>query len=119
IEIKGQQVASVEVIRPLKLLDLRGSGAMRAGSVSALAKVSDRLLSQEWSRFFYERVDLYGKLDGLIFYNAHNDEEAIALSERTKDGLSCPNTEVMALDDLQLRSAIQQAARDDHLVFGF
>jgi hypothetical protein len=119
IEIKGQQVASVEVIRPLRLLDLRGSGAMRAGSVSALAKVSDRLLSREWSRFFYERVDIYGKLDGLIFYNAHNDEEAIALYERATSGLSCPDDEVMALNDPQLRSAIQQAARDNHLIFGF
>jgi hypothetical protein len=119
IEIKGQQVASMEVIRPLKLLDLRGSGAMKAGSVSALAKVSDRLLSQEWSRFFYERVDLYDQLDGLIFYNAHNDEEAIALYERASRGLSCPDGEVMALDDPQLRPAIQQAAKDNHLIFGF
>lgn len=119
IEIKGQQVASVEVIRPLKLLDLRGSGAMKAGSVSALAKVSERLLSQEWSRFFYERVDLYGKLDGLIFYNAHNDEEAIALYERASSGLSCPDDEVMVLGDPQLRPAIQQAARENHLIFGF
>ena len=119
IEIKGQQVASVEVIRPLRLLDLRGSGAMRAGSVAALAKVSDRRLSQEWSRFFYERVDLYGKLDGLIFYNAHNDEEAIALYERASSGLSCPDAEIMALNDPQLRTAIQQAARDNHLIFGY
>jgi len=116
IEIKGQQVAFVEVIRPLKLLDLRDSGAMRAGSVSALAKVSDRRLSQEWSRFFYEQVDIYDKLDGLIFYNAHNDEEAIALYERSSCGLSCPDTEVMILNDPQLRPAIQQAAKDNHLI---
>lgn len=119
IETKGKQVASVEVIRSLRLLDLRGSGAMKAGSVAALAKVSDRLLSQQWSRFFYEEVDLYGKIDGLIFYNAHNDEEAIALYERARNGLSCPDADVMALDDLQLRPAIQQAAKDNHLIFGY
>lgn len=57
IEILGQQVASIQVIRPLKLLDLRGAGAMRSGSIAALAKVADRQLSQAWSRFFYERID--------------------------------------------------------------
>lgn len=116
IEILRQQVASIRVIRPLKLLDLRGAGAMRSGSVAALAKVADRQLSQAWSRFFYERIDLYGEVDGLIFYNAHNDEVAIAFYERAKSGLSCPETEVMALNNPQLRPAVQQAAKENHLI---
>lgn len=81
IEIKDQQVALVEVTRPLTLLDLRGSGAMRSGSVSALAKVADRLLSQAWSRYFYEQQEIYGRIDGIRYYNAHNDEDAIALTK--------------------------------------
>ncbi|MEB3122306.1 MAG: RES family NAD+ phosphorylase [Snowella sp.] len=117
IETEGKQVASVEIIQPLLLLDLRGSGAMKAGSVSALAKVSDRHLSQAWSRFFYERTDLYGTIDGIIFFNAHNDEEAIALYERARDKLRCPDSQVMALSDRALRPAIQQAAKDNHLIF--
>lgn len=119
IDMTGKQVADVEVVRPLRLLDLRGPGAMRAGSVAALAKIPDRPLSQEWSRFFYERIDLYGNIDGLIYFNAHNDEEAIALYERAKDGLSCPPSEVMALSDLRLRPAIELAAEENHLLLSF
>jgi len=117
IETEGKQVAQVEIIQPLILLDLRGSGAMKAGSVSALAKVPDRHLSQAWSRFFYEQTNLYGTIDGILFFNAHNDEEAIALYERAKEKLRCPDSQVMALSDRSLRPAIQQVAKDNHLTF--
>jgi len=52
---------------------------MKAGSVAALAKVADRSLSQAWSRYFYEQQKIYSEVDGIIYYNAHNDEEAIVL----------------------------------------
>lgn len=41
IDIQEQCVALIEVEQSLQLLDLRGSGAMRAGSVAALAKTAD------------------------------------------------------------------------------
>lgn len=114
IEVGHQRVALVTLTRTLKLLDLLGSGAMRAGSVAALAKVPNRKLSQEWSRYFYRT---YQSIDGILYANAHNDEKAIALYERARDGLLCPEEQVMDLSDPSLRPAIQQAAEDNNLIF--
>ena len=117
IEIDNQCVCLVDIIRSLKLLDLRGAGAMRSSSVSALAKIADRELSQEWSRYFYENERIYSKIDGIIYANAHNDEDAIALYERSKDGLACPQSQVLRLDSIRLRPAIQAAALQNNLIF--
>jgi RES domain len=117
IEIKGQQIGRIQLARDLTLLDLRANGAMRAGSVAALAKVANRHLSQTWSRYFYEQTDLYGQIDGISFLNAHNDEEAIALYERAQSALICPDDRILPLAHPSLRPAIQQAALDNHLDF--
>jgi hypothetical protein len=116
IEIQDEQVGRVEITRPVTLLDLRGAGAMKAGSVAALAKTAARGLSQEWSRYFYEQQNLYSKIDGLIYFNAHNDEEAISLYERAQDGLACPSNQVIRLDHPQLRPAIQATAIANNLI---
>jgi RES domain len=117
IEIKGQQIGRIQLTRDLTLLDLRANGAMRAGSVAALAKVADRHLSQDWSRYFYEQTDLYGQIDGISFLNAHNDEEAIALYERAQSALICPDDQILPLSHPSIRPAIQQAALNNHLDF--
>lgn len=75
--------------RDLLLLDLRGSGAMRAGTNSAVTKARHNQTYQ-WSRYFYEHPEIYGELDGLLWPNAHNDADAILLYERTKEALMCP-----------------------------
>ncbi len=117
IEIKGQQIARLELTRDLTLLDLRGSGAMRAGAVAALAKIADRNLSQAWSRYFYERTADYGQLDGISYLNAHNDEEAIAIYERAQSALVCPDSQILPLNHPSLRPAILEAAITNHLDF--
>jgi hypothetical protein len=117
IEIKDQSVCSVDITKSLNLLDLRGSGAMKAGSVSALAKTADRTLSQAWSRYFYEHTSEYSMIDGLIYFNAHNDEEAIAIYERGKNKLACSQAQILRLDNLKLRSVLQQAAIGNNLIF--
>ena len=117
IEIKDQQIGRIQLTRDLTLLDLRANGAMRAGSVTALAKVADRNLSQAWSRYFYEQTDLYGQIDGISFLNAHNDEEAFAIYERAQAALICPDDRILPLAHPSLRPAIQQAALDNHLDF--
>jgi hypothetical protein len=117
IEIEEEHVCLVEINRALTLLDLRGAGAMKAGSVAALAKTADRLLSQQWSCYFYEQENLYSKIDGLIYFNAHNDEEAIALYERAREGLACPLTRIIRLDSIHLRPMIQETAIANNLIF--
>lgn len=117
IELKGQQIGRIQIERELNLLDLRGNGSMRAGSVAALAKTADRQISQEWSRYFYERTDLYGLIDGISYFNAHNDEEAFALYERSQSALVCPDSQILSLNHSSLRPAIQQASLANHLDF--
>lgn len=116
MDLNRHHVASPILRRDLHLLDLRHNGAMRAGTKAAITKVSDRGLSQAWSRHFYETTLVYGEADGLVYLNAHNDEEAIALYERASDALECPPDHVMRLDDEALRAAVLEAADDNDLV---
>ena len=116
VDLHRHHVASPILRRDLRLLDLRHSGAMRAGTKAAIAKVPDRSLSQAWSRHFYETPEIYSDLDGVIYLNAHNDEDAIALYERASNALECPPGRVMRLDDEALRTAVLEAADDNDLV---
>ncbi len=88
IEIGDEMLVITQIGRPLRLLDLRRRAAMRAGTVVALAGIRDRRLTQAWSRCFYERTDLYGQVDGLLYPGAHNGADALALYERTEDALT-------------------------------
>lgn len=115
VEPEGYFIARPLLRRGLHLLDLRYEGAMKAGANSTISKTGDALVSQSWSRFFYERDDLYGEVDGLIYLNAHNDHEALALYERCQDALECPEHEVIALADEDIRSEIQRIARETYL----
>lgn len=104
VEPKGFQLALLRTLRPLALLDLRGSGAMRAGSVAALAATADRELSQQWSRYYYDTVRADGQpLDGLLYSNAHNGETALALYERAEGALSCEHDLPLAAPKLHSR----------------
>jgi hypothetical protein len=116
VDLDRHYVAAPILRRDLRLLDLRGNGAMRAGTKAAIAKVSDRGHSQAWSRYFYKKTEVYGEVDGVIYLNAHNDEEAIALYERASDALECPSNRIMRLNDEALRPAVLEAADDNDLV---
>lgn len=108
-------VATAEVRRDLVLLDLRGRGAMRAGTVAASSKTADVALGQAWSRHFYEERAEYGEIDGLLYLNAHNDDRAVALYERARGALRCPKDRVVRLDDVALRPAVFETAALNNL----
>ncbi len=72
-------------------------------------------LTHAWSRYFYEKVELFGEIDGIIYPNFHNDEDALLLYERAEDVLLCPDERTMRLDDELLRPVILQIARDNDL----
>lgn len=116
VDLGRHHVALPILRRDLRLLDLRGNGAMRAGTKAAVAKVAQRGISQAWARHFYEMIDVYDRVDGLIYPNAHNDEDAVVLCERAVDALECPPGRVMRLDDEALRPAVLEAADDNNLV---
>lgn len=115
IEVGNYCVALVELKRPLSLLDLCGSPAMANGTVVALSSVSERDISQSWSRYFYDNYDTYTKVDGIIYHNAHNSERSVALYERAFDALSCSPRDVMPLKHKALRTEIRKVAQEHGL----
>lgn len=90
---------------------------MRAGTVAALSKDADRSLTQSWAQYFYDNDTLYSVIDGLIYSNAHNDEDAAALFERAAESLTTLPTDRMRLDDPGLRSQLQEIAMQNGLLF--
>ncbi len=116
IDTENKEVALVELAEAIKLLDLRGSGAMRSGIVSAIAKTAQRNLSQAWSSYFYEQYD---EIDGLFFNNAHNDEAAIALYERAQPQLDAAKIASFPLDAVALEAVIADCALSNNLIFDY
>ena len=90
---------------------------MRAGSVAAISKVADRSLSQAWARHFYEHSEAFGTIDGIAYYNAHNDGDALVLFERADGALTCSPERVLRLDDPTLQDAIGDIAIKNNLNF--
>jgi hypothetical protein len=110
VQCGSWELVVFEIERDLNLLDLRGDGAMRAGSVAALCKDSDHSISQSWSRYFYGNPFLYNEIDGLIFGNAHNDELALALYERCQNTLR--QASITPLANKSLRYILRKTAAD-------
>ena len=118
MEYGEKHIASPSVTRELHLLDLRGRGAMRAGSVAALSQNADYGLSQSWSRYFYEHSDSYTSIDGIFYANAHNGGDAVALYERAVSGLDCDENFIMRLDsdDSDFRALLQFIGLRNHIL---
>ena len=96
----SKRLRSLLLKRSLRLLDLRGEGAWRAGD------------SQPWARYFYESNT---DLDGLLYPNAHNAADAMALFERAENALLAEND--LPLADPRLRLRLLSAAEALHLTF--
>ena len=111
ITIAHQKVAFLTLTSEMKLLDLRGKGAMGAGTVAAISSITQRDISQAWGRYFYENPNLYEKVDGLIFSGAHNGEDAIALYERAKLKLESAKLGILNLDHPDLLQQILEIAK--------
>lgn len=104
------QMARPIAKRTLRLLDLRQSGAMAAGTVAQIAKATDGPLLWRWARWFYEREDLYDRIDGLTWLGAYNDGPCVMLFERAEaelDGTECS----IPLAHLDLRDRIAKITR--------
>jgi hypothetical protein len=100
--------------RQLRLLDLRGDGALRCGSVAALAAAPDRALSQQWAGWFYDHPKEFGRVDGISYPNAHNQEVAYALFERAEDAIEIMAD--LALANPLLRASIRAIAEQCNLI---
>lgn len=72
---------TLQVQRALLLLDLRGNGALGAGVPSSISTV-EHVLAQRWSCHFSDHPEDYGDIDGLVYHNSHNEQNAYAFYER-------------------------------------
>lgn len=115
VEFGSRRVAKPVLQRELVLLDLRRRGAMRAGTVAAIAS-ADHGLSQQWSRYFYDDRDVYGGIDGLVYPNAHNGRDAVALYERAEGALVCPPGNDWPLDDPVVETELRRIAHANNLL---
>lgn len=106
IKIQQQQIAFITLKQSIRLLDLRDSGAWDVGSVKAMTSDGRRKLTQAWSRYFYENSDLYGKIEGLVFNNAHDGQAALALYERASPKLLSANVSVLGLNEPTIRETV-------------
>ena len=110
IAIEQQQVAFLTLTQDIKLLDIRGSGAMGAGTVAAISSITQRDISQAWGKYFYEHPELYDEIEGLIFSGAHNGEDAIMLYERAKVKIESARVEILNLNHPDLVAPILEIA---------
>jgi RES domain len=107
-------VGEIKITREVKLLDLRGAGAMRAGTVSEINTATDRQLTQEWGRFFYEN-EIFGQIDGIIYPSSYSGEPLIILyEERAFDSLEVVSDRsssdpIMSEDIIQIANHFQLA----------
>lgn len=113
INLENVKLAIIYLGKELELLDLRGEGAMAAGTVAAVSGITQREISQAWGKYFYERIELYGLLDGLIFSGAHNGEDVVALYERAAKVISSSFVKEIDLRSETLRSTVLRIA-DKH-----
>jgi len=111
IATKDRKLGSLLVRRSLHLLDLRGDGAWKAGATQAICSCSSRSASQQWARYYHST---YPELDGLIYGNAHNGANAVALFERADGALTLEHD--LALADPRIRSRLLAAAEALQLV---
>jgi hypothetical protein len=98
----------IKINRRLTLLDLRGNGALKAGGDHGI--MLSRMLSQEWSRYFYENEHLYSKIDGIIYPSTHSGMPILVLYERAEGALVV--AEDIPFNHHDLRYEILSAAAD-------
>ena len=116
IRVEQQQLAFITLKNTFKLLDLRGSGAMAAGTLAAISSITERDISQAWGSYFYENSQLYGEVNGLIFAGAHNGEDAVCLYERAEPKLESAHVEILNLNHPDLRDTILSIAKNHSLI---
>jgi hypothetical protein len=115
INVENIKLAIIYLSKELKLLDLRGKAAMAAGTVTAISAITQKEITQAWGRYFYEHIELYGEIDGLMFSGAHNGEDAIALYERAESVIHSSKLKAMDMASDTLRKTVIHIAEEQGL----
>lgn len=119
ITIGQHKIATIELTRSIKVLDLRGSGCWNAGLNTTIANNDRRTLTQEWSKYFYETPEKYVDIEGMIFSSAKNGEDALAFYERAKISLTSAKISTQSMKDKIIKKEIYLAAKKLYLPIQF
>jgi RES domain len=116
---KEYSLAILKTNKDLKLLDIRNNGSMLVGANEAsLAKVGKYPVSQAWSRYFYGQTEIYREIQGIIYCNAHNNEDSIVLYERAEN-LFYPPEAIYLLTYPELKAHIIKVGMENNINFIF
>ena len=115
IDLSLYSISEIILRQKVRLLDLRGGAAMRAGTIAAISSVRERKFTQQWAREFYENPAFQGP-QGLCYRNAHNHEEAYAFFERALPAFDSTLATTKRLDSLAWRDAAYRIAKIHNLV---
>lgn len=92
-------VSSLSARVPLKMLDLRTSGASRLGIPTDAARGRSQLAGRKFSQQLYDDTDF----DGIVYMSRITNAECVAVSDRavaTTLDPACPVVELLRLTDL-------------------
>ena len=103
----------------IKLLDLRGQGAWNAGLNTTIASSDRRKITQEWGKHFYDYLEDYGNIEGIVFSSAKNSENTLALYERAENKIASAKISTQSLKDSAIRKEIFLTAKKLHLPIQF
>src|SRR3546814_16007798 len=103
-------VASMTAKAPLKLLDLRTSGASRLGVPTDAVRGRAQQSGRRFSQRLYDTTDF----DGIVYMSRITNAECVAVYDRSIDAcldLACPVVELQRIDSLvsELRSLDRQS----------
>ncbi|RJF89224.1 RES domain-containing protein [Oleomonas cavernae] len=79
-EFHAREYAEIEVVTPLKTVDLRADGAIVMGVPSDVAKATDQRLARAWSVAFHDHPE---KVDGIIFPSRLNGRTNLAVFDHS------------------------------------
>jgi RES domain-containing protein len=111
---RGNRLARLSVLKPIKLLDLRRASATGAGTIPAISGISQRATTQAWARWWYAHPQLRD-VEGLIYAAANSSEDALAIWERARGKIACRLYNYWGLDDSRLTDEVHLAASELHL----
>ncbi|WP_260581988.1 RES family NAD+ phosphorylase [Sphingopyxis sp. PET50] len=95
-DIEEQVVASLVAREPLKLLDLRTSGASRLGVPTDAVRGRSQQAGRKFSQQLYDATDF----DGIVYMSRITNSECVALYDRAVNAKLDPTCKVHAVSEL-------------------
>lgn len=100
IDLEARSLATLDILRPVRLAALYGPGLARVGVTAEVAHGGSYLASQALARSIWEHAD---KPDGIAYHARHDDSAlCIALFHRAGDALGVVGTESLTANPRQL-----------------